>query len=286
MITLKNKDVSLVISEHGAEPCSLESRQTGIQYIWSGDPAYWKRHAPILFPMAGPTKDGQISVGGKLYDMPNNGFARDSEFKLVHSDSNAAEFVLEDSPETRAVYPFGFKLTIDYKIEAAGFSVKATVLSKTDGMHFTYALHPAFMLAMNQGSSMEDCMVRFYEAEHQDKDSLQNKVFVTEKDGMKGKILQLSRAELDKGPIVLHSVKSNRVTFCSSKGKHGVEISMGAMHTLVCWSPEGKNAPFVCVEPMHSFGDSTRSKELSEMKETIALNKGQSKAFLNEFRIF
>ena len=60
----------------------------------------------------------------------------------------------------------------------------------------------------------------------------------------------------------------------------------GIMHTLVCWTPEGKKAPFVCIEPMYSFGDSARSQELKEMKETMQLDAGQSKAFTNTIRIF
>jgi len=58
------------------------------------------------------------------------------------------------------------------------------------------------------------------------------------------------------------------------------------MHTLVCWSPEGKKAPFVCVEPMFSFGDSNRPKDLEQMSETVKLNKGQKKTFTNVIRVY
>jgi len=286
MITLQNTHIELTVSEHGAEPCGLKNKHTGIEYIWNANPTYWPRHAPILFPMSGPTKDGKIAVAGKEYDLPNNGFARDMDFTVEKSENEYARFVLEESPATLALYPFGFRLTVEYNLQDDGVSIKGTVESKNDGMRFVYALHPAFMLSMNQGAEMENYMIMFSEDEKQDKDSLQQKVFVTTPDGMIGKMMPLSRAELDKGPIVLHTVRSKKVSLVCNKGNHGVEITMGDMHTLVCWSPEGKKAPFVCVEPMFSFGDSNRPKDLEQMSETVKLNKGQKKTFTNVIRVY
>lgn len=286
MVTLENTHLSLVLSEHGAEPCSLKNKHTGIEYIWNADPTYWQRHAPILFPMSGPTKDGKITVGGTVYDLPNNGFARDSEYTVAEKTADSARFVLEENEKTLAMYPFGFRLTIEYSLKDEGITIKATVESKSDGMAFVYALHPAFMLSMNEGATMENYMILFSDEEKQDKDSLQSKKFVTTTDGLVGKVLPLSREELDKGPIVLHSVKSKKVSLSCNKGNHGVEITMGELHTLVCWSPEGKKAPFVCVEPMYSFGDSDRPQELSQMPGVIKMNKGQKKSFTNSFRVY
>ena len=78
---IKNDNITLVVSSLGAEPQSLLFQ--GREYLWNGDKAYWFRRSPLLFPMIGPTKDSKISVDGVLYDMPNNGFARDTEFTLV-----------------------------------------------------------------------------------------------------------------------------------------------------------------------------------------------------------
>lgn len=61
MITLHNDKLVMQIAELGAEPQSLRSKETGCEYIWNGDPEYWFRHAPLLFPMTGPTKDDKVS---------------------------------------------------------------------------------------------------------------------------------------------------------------------------------------------------------------------------------
>jgi hypothetical protein len=61
---------------------------------------------------------------------------------------------------------------------------------------------------------------------------------------------------------------------------------MGGLKTLVCWSPEGKKAPFVCVEPMYSFGDSTRPLDLKEMDGLVDLDEDDKKIFSNTITIF
>ena len=81
LVTLKNEKITMVVSTLGAEPQSLVFE--GREYLWNGDKEYWFRRAPLLFPMIGPTKDDKIGYQGKEYKMPNNGFARDTEFSLV-----------------------------------------------------------------------------------------------------------------------------------------------------------------------------------------------------------
>ncbi|MFA7118457.1 MAG: hypothetical protein WC159_06740 [Sphaerochaetaceae bacterium] len=286
MVILENKQLTLQLSEHGAEAHSLKNKKSGIEYIWNGDPSFWFRHAPILFPLSGPTRDNKIVVEGKEYSLPNNGFARDSEFKVNKVEDDKASFTLEESEETLRMYPFGFVLTVEYMLTASGFVLRSTIESKQDGMHFVYAWHPALNLDINKGADFDSYSITFSEKEHQDRDCMQNKVFVTTKNGFIGNRLFLKRTDTDKGPIILHNVKSRTVRFSSSKGEHGALLDMGELHTLVCWSPEGKNAPFVCVEPMFSFGDSTRDLNIEKMSGTLCLNKGEKKTFTNSIMVF
>jgi galactose mutarotase-like enzyme len=286
MIKLENSHVSLAISEHGAEPQSLVNKQTRTEYIWGGNPTYWQRHAPILFPLSGPTKDSKIAVEGKEFVLPNNGFARDMDFSIGKVTDKTASLVLEESDASLSMYPFGFRLIADYTLNDDGFTIKTTVESKTDGMRFIYALHPAFNLAINEGADLDSYSILFSDEEKLERNIMVNKVFEKQPGGVSGKVMRLSRADLDKGPIVLNNVKSKKVTLSSSKGNHGVDILMGSLHTLVCWSPEGKKAPFVCIEPMYSFGDATRPIELKEMDGLVKLDAGDKKAFVNTISVF
>ncbi|MCR5239316.1 MAG: aldose 1-epimerase family protein, partial [Prevotella sp.] len=47
MVQLKNEQLSVVISEKGAELQSIKDAN-GKEYLWQGDPAFWPRRSPIL----------------------------------------------------------------------------------------------------------------------------------------------------------------------------------------------------------------------------------------------
>ena len=57
MITLTNEMLRATIAPKGAELQSLFNKQTGLEYMWSGDAAYWGKHSPVLFPIVGGLKN-------------------------------------------------------------------------------------------------------------------------------------------------------------------------------------------------------------------------------------
>jgi len=49
MCELSNDHVSIVISSKGAELQSIYRKDTGIEYLWSGNPAFWgKKKSGII----------------------------------------------------------------------------------------------------------------------------------------------------------------------------------------------------------------------------------------------
>lgn len=285
IITLKKGKASLAISSLGAEPQSFI--REGIEYIWQGDPAFWPRHAPLLFPMSGPTKDSKISAKGKVYDMPNNGFARETEFTGTQLCEDTAQFVLEDSPALKErYYPYGFILTVTYTLDEDGYTAKAEVTAKED-LYYTFAWHPAFSLDINgKGTDLETYSLSFEENEELDRKYQIAQGFVTEPRFLVGDSIDFTRKETDKGPIVLEGVKSREVTLTSSEGEHGVTVFLGDMSTLVCWTKEQVRGQFLCIEPMVSFGFNSRPLEIENMSETRFLEKGKTEKWENRFTFF
>ena len=47
---LENGRFLMQVEEKGAEITSLYDKAREKELIWDGDPAFWARHAPILFP--------------------------------------------------------------------------------------------------------------------------------------------------------------------------------------------------------------------------------------------
>ena len=105
MVELKNEQLSVVVSEKGAELQSIKDAH-GKEYLWQADPKYWNRHSPILFPIVCSVNDETYRVDGKEYHLPRHGFARDATFKLIAQSQRKVTFVLESSEATKKVYPY------------------------------------------------------------------------------------------------------------------------------------------------------------------------------------
>ena len=91
----------------------------GTEYLWQADPAVWGRHAPLLFPLIGRLQDSQYTLDGRAWSISTHGFARDAQFQVSEQGPTALSFQLEDSEETRRVYPFSFVLTVTYTLEGS-----------------------------------------------------------------------------------------------------------------------------------------------------------------------
>ncbi|MBQ0070727.1 MAG: hypothetical protein KBS81_02535 [Spirochaetales bacterium] len=285
LVTLQNGSTEMTISTLGAEPQSLVYE--GREYIWNGDKEYWFRRAPLLFPMIGPTKDNKIEVKGKVYDMPNNGFARDTEFSLVETGKDYAVFTLEDTEESKAkYYPYGFILKVTYTLLPDGYRASAEITAKDD-LWYTFGWHPAFSLDCNgKGTDFESYTVNFEKEECIGKRTPINGVFqYSEPDFLKGDTLDLKREEMDPGAFIFEGLNSKKVTLTSSEGEHGVTVDIGDMPILTLWTCT-KHAQYLCIEPMLSFGDSTRPLDIEKMKETKELKKGETVTYENTFKVF
>ena len=106
----------MLIKHHGAELCSLKNKENR-EFIWEGNPEFWGKHSPVLFPIVGTLKNNSYSYNNIEYHLSRHGFARDMDFELIEKTENSATFAIQSSEETLKVYPFEFELQIIYKFE-------------------------------------------------------------------------------------------------------------------------------------------------------------------------
>lgn len=127
----------------GAEPVSW--RVGGREYLWSGDPEHWNRHAPWLFPVVGASVGGEVRVDGKSFPMAQHGFARDLPFAVVARSDDAVTLRLTDDAGTRAHYPFAFRLDVTARVSAGSLAFDLTVTNPGDTpLPYGLGFHPAF----------------------------------------------------------------------------------------------------------------------------------------------
>lgn len=164
MHILENAALRITVADAGAQLSGVWDKEAGAERLWTADPAVWNQHAPILFPFVGKLTDGKYRVGGKEYPMATrHGFARDKVFTCTGETADCVEHVLAATDETRAVYPYDFRLSVRHSLDVENprrLRVAWTV-ENTGGetMYFSIGGHPAFLLPA--GVRKEDCYVFF-----------------------------------------------------------------------------------------------------------------------------
>jgi Galactose mutarotase and related enzymes len=132
------------IANHGAELQSL--RLGNREYLWQGDPAYWGRRAPILFPIVGKVAGDTLRVDGHEYVMKQHGFARDAEFEPCGKSPDGERYVMAGDG-TRENYPYKYELAVTYRADGRRLYCQWEVTNCDERpMHFQIGAHPAFNL--------------------------------------------------------------------------------------------------------------------------------------------
>lgn len=255
---IRNESLTLEIDAHGAEMKSLIDNCSGQEYLWCGDAAYWGRTSPILFPLVGNYREKQSCFDGKWYSLSQHGFARDMDFELVSEKGDEIWFALEDSPETLEKYPFGFRLELGYRMQGRTVEVLWRVTNKNDReMYFSIGGHPAFNCPLREGEKQTDYRIGFDTCEPLTASVLDENGTVSERtkvleltDGM----LQITDSLFDEDALIVEHDQAHKVALYTPEGEKYLEVKFEAP-LFGIWSPAGKHAPFVCIEPWYGRSD-------------------------------
>ncbi len=143
MIELESGDARAAISPLGAE--LRRWRAGGHELLWQGDPAWWTQSAPVLFPIVGWARDGLVRIDGVARPMGVHGFAAQRAFTLDQAGRDHARLTLRETEESLAVYPFPFRLILEYRLAPESLSVVVEVENAGERtMPYAVGLHPGF----------------------------------------------------------------------------------------------------------------------------------------------
>src|SRR5687768_994406 len=117
MFIIENDILKVAIQAKGAELNSIFHKPNRLEYMWSGDPAFWAKKSPVLFPIVGTLKEDHYYFDGKPYLLSRHGFARDSDFIVSEESDTAIRFTLGCTPKTLKQFPFDFLFTITYSLQ-------------------------------------------------------------------------------------------------------------------------------------------------------------------------
>lgn len=260
MQVLENEFLKVTVNEQGAELSSIRSKANDTEYLWNADPAYWKRNAPVLFPIVGSLKDKQFLYEGKAYPMGQHGFARDMKFDFLAYASNETTlwYSLRSSEETLEKYPFVFELRVGYRLEGKKLQVIWKVENTDDKtMYFSIGGHPAFMCPLGGKGQQTDYYIAF-DTEKDLAYSLLSANGLVEQENLvlatESGMMPVSAGLFDKDALIIENHQAHKVSLCGSDKKPYLTVEFDAP-LFGLWSPAGKNAPFICIEPWYGRCD-------------------------------
>ena len=259
MQTLSNEVLTVNVSEQGAELQNII--RNGVEYLWQGDPAFWARRSPVLFPIVGSVWEGKYRVEGKEYALGQHGFARDMKFVLVEASQTEVRYRLESNEETLQKYPYPFILEIAYKLYDNKVDVIWEVTNPSDkDLHFQIGAHPAFFYPDYNPEAEERGFISYDRTEDLSTVRIKDKgcvdvetkyPFVFPENGL----YPLTNTSFDGIDAFVHEDSQvSRVTLHRNDGSKWLTLSFDAP-VVGIWSPPYKNAPFMCIEPWYGRCD-------------------------------
>lgn len=271
MFQIENDRLKITIDPKGAELKSVIRKDLNLEYMWSGDPAYWAKTSPVLFPIVGTLKENTYYYKGQAYQLSRHGFAREQVFNVTEQKENSVTFTIQNNEDTLTVYPFSFFFSIVYTLTGDELTVEYRVQNYgVDALFFSVGGHPAFKVPLAEGTRYDDYRLVFEVEEDAGR-------WPISKDGLiektpqplllQSRVLPLTKELFSKDALVFKGLKSQWVELSSDKTPHGLRFSIAGFPFLGLWAAPGAN--FVCIEPWCGIADSVDSNGLLPDKEGI-----------------
>lgn len=278
MHTLENEWLKVSVNDWGAELCSIYDKKADREVIWTADPAFWNRHAPVLFPFVGKVTGGFYTYDGQKYPMGQHGFARDREFLCIKQDETAISHRLVSDEASKKIYPFDFELEIVHKLEGKCVTVEWKVLNPgTKTLYFSIGGHPGFCVEENVGSRLvfegQTTLKRVAIDPKTEGVDIEHPESIVLEDG----VYQVKADTFDRDALIFDQEQVKQVSLEKANGTRLVTLRCPGALSVGIWSPVGKQAPFICLEPWIGRCDNSGfTGELKDKFDVQSLEAGKS----------
>lgn len=246
---MSNGTLSATVKADGAELCSLRDA-AGEEMLWQAGPV-WPRHAPVLFPIVGRLKDDTLRHDGKSYRLTQHGFARDRRFAWLNRSAVGCRLVLHEDADTRAIYPFAFRLEVAFTLDDDSLEQRFTLTNPgREVLPASLGAHPGFAWPLAEGVEKAAHVLEFAEPEAGAVRRLADGLLREnlEPTPIKGQTLALDPALFAADAVILPEPVSQSVRY-TAPGAPTIELAWEGFRQLGIWSREAGS--FLCIEPWH-----------------------------------
>lgn len=250
---LENELLRIEVNDFGAELARIYDKKADREVLWNADPAYWNRHAPVLFPFVGALQNNQYQHNNKTYEMGQHGFARDSVFTVEEQQSELICHKLTWTDESLKRYPFKFSLYITHVLSGNEIKVCWKVVNEqAEKMYFGIGAHPAFRVPPKAEEKQEDYYLNLY-SDTKDFTCLrinEKGLALTESPEMfavEDGFCPLKKDLFTDGVWIFEDAQLQKTGLAFPDKTPYVEINCEGFPYVGIWTKPG--APFVCLEP-------------------------------------
>uniref|UniRef100_UPI0035CA307F aldose 1-epimerase family protein n=1 Tax=uncultured Sphingomonas sp. TaxID=158754 RepID=UPI0035CA307F len=280
LIEIASTDLSAAINPYGAELTHLRDA-AGRELMTDANPAFWRGHAPILFPIVGALHGDTLRLDGERYTMGKHGFARRSTFVVVEHSATRAVFLLEDSAETLAIYPRRFALRLTYAIDGATLSVTAEIENRETArvLPASFGFHPAFAWPLPYDKPRAAHRIVFAADEPEALRTLTADGLILPDERASplddARTLHLRDDLFDNDALIWDAVRAQSVRYGADTGPQ-LRVDFPDTPKLGIWTKPG--AAYVCIEPWHGIADPRGFEgDFTAKPGVFALAPGESK---------
>ncbi len=268
--TAENQYVSIEVKQFGAELSSFKSKETGIEYLWQGNPDVWYGQSPVLFPIVGTLLKNKFKVDGNEYEMGRHGIARKHDFSLKEQGEGYLILTQSWNEESLTQYPYKYTLDIEFRLEGKKLTVTHTVKNSDDKtIYFSIGAHPGFNCKI--GDYLEFTENETLVCEKINADALLDGVhYPTLKNDKK---FEITANVFDDDAHVLSGMKSDTVYLKSNVRNEVIKFNFGKAPYLGLWAKPC--AEYVCIEPWYGINDTpAETADFSQKRAIQKLEKG------------
>lgn len=258
---LKNEFLTAEIADRGAELKRLTENDGGREIIWRGNEKIWSGSSPWLFPVVGRLREDRFEKDGRYYPMAMHGFALNSEFRSETVSDCRGIFHLEDTAETRSIYPWQFDMLVDYILNGRNLDICCKITGRNpEPMYFSLGAHPGFNCGEGDrllfGAEESVRIFRLEKARHLTRNEPECL--------WQGNEMVLSPKLFQNGAMILENPASTRITLQRTNGER-VTLRYDPVEYLGLWSMPGQ-MNYVCIEPWHGV-DSPDGQGVQRLEE-------------------
>lgn len=270
-ISISNEYLTASFKQKGAELFSLKSKN-GMEYMWEGNPDFWGKHSPVLFPIVGTLRNNTYKHESKTYGLSRHGFARDMDFNIKQKDEKTVCFELVYNNITLNNYPFLFCLEIEYELHENNLTVKYRVKNRGENvMPFSVGAHPAFALP----GDFSQYSIVFKNYENLNSYTLTEDLLSDEVKNipLQGKKMPLDYKLFEDDALVFKKLESKEIALAKNDDQF-LRVHFDDFPHLGIWTKPG--APFLCIEPWQGYADAhNASGNIMEKEGMLLLPPGE-----------